>query len=86
MKNSLQPIEELQATMLAVKLTATLAQQGISPLLAIHALISATGAFICQKEEVIVDSSMDTTHKMVDACVQIVRDNAISQTPKPSNN
>ncbi len=86
MKNSLHPLEELQATMLAVKLTTTLAQQGISPLLAIHALMSAAGAFICQKEEVVVDSSMDTTHKMVDTCIQIVRDNAINQTPKPSNN
>jgi len=86
MKNSLHPLEELQATMLAVKLTATLVQQGISPLLAIHALISAAGACICQKEEVIVDSSMDTTHQMVDACIQIVRNNAVNQTTKPSDN
>lgn len=51
----------------------------------IEAVTITLGGLLAQRERVEVESTMDTTTRMVDACIQIMRNDAITNPSTSSN-
>ena len=90
-KIRLTPEQGLESGILAM----TLAKQSLdymdSAQIELDVMINTMAVVLCgfvaQRERVIADSTKDVTEKVLDACVEIVKNSAINtKVPKPSSN